>query len=672
MKLAAKIFLLWCGLTLIGFAQQKPDPPTVSNTPSEKSVTFRFNAVTNGTFDVKVAADDKMRNVVGSGSTTSTSLTINGLTGSTTYYFEATVTVSGKTSNATPGSFKTSDPPVQKPYSPTNLSATTATTAVTLSWNSVAGATKYEWEVYYMQTLALAKAGETTTPVAVVGGLPAATDFTWRVRALNSAGASDWSSAGEKFTTPIGKPKEPSSLDASPTPDGASLSWSGVSEAKSYDVQILEASTFGTVQNKNVSGTSTSVSGLSSNTKYYAQVRSVNDGGTSDWIQKSFTTLRLPAPSGLSVTPTATGVTLTWGSVTGAKSYVVEIHDKSNYRSLVKSASPTSTTVTIAGLTGDQDYYWQVKAVDAGGEGAWAQSQFKTLSQAPTVPTALSSIPTSSDVALSWAPASRATSYVVEVHDKPNYRSLFKTATVSTTSATITGLAGDQTYYWQVKSVGAGGESNWAQAQFTTLKAIAAPTVTFKEAANSVTFTFTAVSGGSLYEVKLFDKPNNGTLQGSGSTTDPTKSVVIGSLKSKEKYYYEATMTVSGQVSQAATGSFTTLDASTLPPAPEVTVEKTTNTATFTFKEVSGATLYEVRLYDKQNTTNATPIDRGSTTDPTKPVAFTNLTSKQKYYYEATVTVGTQTSEPSKGDFTTDEIPPQILFLLQRAFVYRT
>ncbi|MDP2884617.1 MAG: fibronectin type III domain-containing protein, partial [Ignavibacteria bacterium] len=225
----------------------------------------------------------------------------------------------------------------------------------------------------------------------------------------------------------------------------------------------------------------------------------------------------------------------------------------------------------------------------------------------------------------------------------------------------IAGLDSKTQYDYEATATVSGQTSQAATGSFTTLDASTlppAPTVTLRATANSVTFTFTAVTNATSYDVKVMKKQGNGGVVGSGSTTDPTKPVVIAGIDSKTQYNYEATVTVGTQTSEPTKGDFTTDEASTSIKPPEVTVEKTTNTATFTFKEVSGATLYEVRLYDKQNTTNATPIDRGSTTDPTKPVAFTNLTSKQKYYYEATVTVGTQTSEPTKGDFTTDEIPP--------------
>jgi hypothetical protein len=88
-----------------------------------------------------------------------------------------------------------------------------------------------------------------------------------------------------------------------------------------------------------------------------------------------------------------------------------------------------------------------------------------------------------------------------------------------------------------------------------------------------------------------------------------------------------------------------------------VRVQITATTAVFTFTSVANATLYEVRLYDKQNTTHAVPLAGASTTDPTRPVTFQNLTSHERYYYEATVSAGVLVSMPTTGSFETDEAP---------------
>jgi len=167
----------------------------------------------------------------------------------------------------------------------------------------------------------------------------------------------------------------------------------------------------------------------------------------------------------------------------------------------------------------------------------------------------------------------------------------------------------------------------------------------------SVTFTFSQVVGATSYDVKLFDKQNNGKLVGSGSTSDAAKPVTITGLQSKTKYYYDATVTVGGLTSDPESGSFTTDEAGIPPQAPGVSVGTTANSVSFTFVAVAGATTYDVRVLNRQN---GALIGSGSTNDAGRSVEITGLVSKTSYFYEAAVTVGGLTSEPSRGSFTTD------------------
>lgn len=665
------------------FTTTQPAPPAAPalTSPADgatsvaTSTTLRWNSVSGASsYNVQLGDKSNFQSstlLVDETSITGTSKSLSGLENAKTYYWRVSANGAGGTSGWSSASFTTAQLP--PPGAPSGLSAVATVAAVTLSWIGVSGATSYKWEVYYKSSLTLAKFGESTTATASVTGLPGATEFSWRVQAVNAAGSSTWSS-GQSFITPIPPPQAPRNLKATnETSSGVSLSWNGASDALSYDIQILESPLFTVVKQMNVTTTSTVITGLKANTKHYAKVSSRNLGGTSDPIQVEFMTLPAPpaVPASLTATVTETGATLSWGSVAAILNYVVEVHDKQSYNSLIRSATVTTNSASITGLESDKLYYWRVKSVGVGGESDWARGEFRTKQGAvkPNPPT-VAVAKTSSTATFTFNSVTGATLYEVKLYDKANNGVLqgSGSTTNASTPVTITSLKSDERYYYEATVTVGSVTSDPTKGDFTTERASASvppPEVTVAKTSSTASFTFKAVTGATLYEVKLYDKANNGTLQGSGSTTNASTPVAITGLKSKERYYYEATVAVGTLVSDPTKGDFTTDEASASVPPPEVSVAKTSNTATFTFKAVTGATLYEVKLFDKQNTTNATPIDRGSTTDPTKPVTFSNLKSREKYFYEATVTIGTQTSEPTKGDFTTDQasssVPPPIV-----------
>ncbi|MDP2885747.1 MAG: fibronectin type III domain-containing protein, partial [Ignavibacteria bacterium] len=345
-----------------------PSAPTVSVAATHNSATFTFDAVSGGTFDVQVATDNRMQNRVGSGSTTSTSVTVGGLSGKTKYYYEATVTVSGKKSNPTKDSFTTPDPPLQPPGPPSPREATNVTSAsATLNWSTVSSATSYDYDVYSDNLGTPIAAGTSSSNSVTVNGLTGGVTYTWRVRAANAAGKSDW--VPSSFRTPIPKPDPPSSLTSSSSSTGATLGWRGATAATTYDVEVLDNHSFKIVwERKGIAGTSATVTGLSSNTRYYWHVRSVNAGGESDWVTSEFTTNPVIQAPTVTFKEAATSVAFTFVAVTNATSYDVKVMKKQGNGSVVGSGSTTDPTkpVVIAGLDSKTQYDYEATATVSG------------------------------------------------------------------------------------------------------------------------------------------------------------------------------------------------------------------------------------------------------------------------------------------------------------------
>jgi len=122
--------------------------------------------------------------------------------------------------------------------------------------------------------------------------------------------------------------KDPNSLSASNvTGSSAYLSWSLLGNAESYQVQYADNASFSNAQTVSTSTQSVTLTGLSSETGYYARVRSVygssalNNLTYSNWSNVASFTTPAPTclpPTGLTVSDiTSTGATFAWDAEQG-------------------------------------------------------------------------------------------------------------------------------------------------------------------------------------------------------------------------------------------------------------------------------------------------------------------------------------------------------------------
>jgi hypothetical protein len=169
------------------------------------------------------------------------------------------------------------------------LSAITATSA-TVSWSTVTGAT---YDVQYRPTgSTLWNTVPASTATVSISGLTSNTAYEVQVRSKCGSTMSAWS-ASVNFTTltPACTATVPTGLAASGvTTTSATLTWNTVNGA-SYDVQYRPTGT-STWTNVGATTTSISISALTANTPYEAQVRSKCTSTTSSWSASvTFTTL---------------------------------------------------------------------------------------------------------------------------------------------------------------------------------------------------------------------------------------------------------------------------------------------------------------------------------------------------------------------------------------------
>lgn len=167
------------------------------------------------------------------------------------------------------------------------------------------------------------------------------------------------------------------------TSTGATLSWTAISGAVSYDVDYKTTSS-ATWINAATGTTTTSVNlaALTASTVYDWRVRTNCSGGSSGYSQAQFSTIALPvcnAPSGLITSNvTSTAATLSWTAVSGAINYDVDYKTNASTVWINAATASTSRSINLSALTASTVYDWRVRTNCSSGTSSYTQSQFTT------------------------------------------------------------------------------------------------------------------------------------------------------------------------------------------------------------------------------------------------------------------------------------------------------
>ena len=131
------------------------------------------------------------------------------------------------------------------------------------------------------------------------------------------------------------------------------------------------------------------------NTKYYWRVNATNSAGTSNYSAKfNFTTIIaipvapvLQTPANGATNQSAT-LTLTWGAVTGAVTYKVQVATDSLFATLaINDSTVTTASKAVTSLLNNTKYYWRVNATNAGGTSTWSTTfNFKVTATSVEIP----------------------------------------------------------------------------------------------------------------------------------------------------------------------------------------------------------------------------------------------------------------------------------------------
>ncbi len=292
------------------------------------------------------------------------SVDLANLAGNTSYTFKAYSDSACSSANllATATAFLT------KPAKPAKPNATPGAGSGKLTLaSSVAGGSRAltKWQYTKDDGTNWIDISETKTTLSeVVSGLTDGTDYSFKVRAVNDTGTGPDSDASTA-AAPLDETLTASKVEATT----ATLTVGNYSGNWYYKHTSPNG---GSCSTEAVTGTTEDLSDLTPGTSYTFKAYSNSDCSTELAAASAF--LTKPAKTtGVTVTALSGKLGVSWTAVTSATSYKVQWKSGSQeYDDSAREASVTSAKHTIPSLTNDTEYTLRVAAVNATGDGAWA------------------------------------------------------------------------------------------------------------------------------------------------------------------------------------------------------------------------------------------------------------------------------------------------------------
>jgi hypothetical protein len=259
-----------------------------------------------------------------------------------------------------------------------------------------------------------------------------------------------------------------------------------VLNAFSYRVQVSTLSDFASLEHDEVISDENQLQlnlafGL---TNYYYRIRSVNNLGESEWSEATTFRTRLAYPLAISPELSQNGlgsnVAFVWSPVPQAQSYWLQVSNSPNFENtlIADESGLSQTTFSVAGLSDNSTYFWRLKAERVGSESDWSPVREFTVNLPPTAPLPIAPENglVNSDtlnVRFQWGPVLNAVEFQIQIAVDDSFTEPEYDEVTSNTEIVIQQLASNTTYYWRVRAVNIGGESDWSNIR--SLRTITSP-----------------------------------------------------------------------------------------------------------------------------------------------------------------------------------------------------
>lgn len=289
------------------------------------------------------------------------------------------------------------------------------------------------------------------------------------------------------------------------------------------------------------------VSGLAENTAYKGKLKAVDELGRISPFSDIFeltTEIFLTAPVLSSPTGiTSSGFSCSWGSVTNATSYRVDVSLDNFVTNVVAydNLQVFTNSVSVTGLNANTSYKIRVRS-EANGQVSENSSSQTALTLLSTVTLNSASGITSTGFTVNWNSVTGATSYKLDVATDSGFNTLVvNNQTVTGTSYSVTGLSANTNYYVRMKAVNGTNDGSYSTTQ-TNLTLLTTPTLS--SATNVTTASFTAnwvsVTGATSYKLTVStDLAGNSPVSGYNNKTVAGTSDSVTGLSPNTAYYWK-------------------------------------------------------------------------------------------------------------------------------------
>ncbi len=620
-----------------------------------------------------------------------TSKAITGLSAATQYAFRICALNSNTTPDVSSGVTTSATTLQAAPANPTSPTATVnSSTQITVAWTSGGGTTATYKIAYQSGATAPSdcSSGTTTTSATAskaIGSLAAATQYSFRICALNSNPTPD-ESAGVTTSATTLQAEPPNPTGPGTTIDSTSqitLAWtSGGGSTATYKIAYQAGATAPT---DCASGTTTTsatnskaIGSLLAGTQYSFRICALNSNSTPDissGVTTSGTTLQAapPNPTGPGTTVNSTTqITVAWTSGGGSTaSYKIAYQTGATAPADCASGTTTTSATTskaISTLSAGTQYSFRICALNGNGTpdiSSGVTTTATTLQDPPPNPTSpTTTVDSSVQITVSWTSGGGSTaSYKIAYQSgatAPADCASGTTTTSATTSKAVASLSPATQYSFRVCALNSNGTPDVSSGVTTTATTLQAappnPTSPVATIDSTTQMTLSWTSGGgstATYKIAYQSGVTAPADCASGTTTtSATNSKVIGSLSTGTQYAFRICALNSNatpDVSSGVTVSGTTLQVA--PPNPTGLGATVNSHAQITLAWTSGGGTTASYQISYQTGASA-PTDCASGTTTTSAVtskAISSLTPATQYSFRVCALNSNGTPDTSSG-----------------------